>query len=314
MSFRLRRPKNRAGTGVQDIEGMGPPSAVRNRWRGWCHDRWFSGDCTMKTAMKMAFALLALSAGPALAIEPYTPVAVKPGNVVTPDEGLIADARAFLEALKSGNGDAIDAAIADKVTTVDGGLDLTFPRNKQVIGPFETIEDMLAALGLNSAEGLPVAMEPASADADKKIAINAGRQYIVDALTDGKSWGTDPMVKGAVCSSAYRSFDAKALKALVKKTGVSGSSWSYLDQAYDLRKAPDRNAEVAGTLEPNVLYPFDYDTDAPRGWQAVYLPDGTSGFAEFDVALFQKPFGGGVCFAKGKDGHWQMVAQVSTSL
>lgn len=272
------------------------------------------GDRIMKTAINLTIAVLALGVSPVLAIEPFKPLPVKPGTVVTPDESLIADAKAFLAALKSGDGDAIDAAIADKVTTVDGGLDLAFPRDKGVIGPKDTIEDMLEALGLNSAEGLPVAMEPASAEADKKIAINAGRQFIVDALTDGQSWGTDPMVKGATCTYAYRSFDAKALKALVKKTGVAGSSWSYVEKPYELRKTPDLNAEVMGTLEPNTLYPFDYETDAPMGWQAVYLPDGSSGFANFEVAQFQKPYASGVCFQKGKDGHWLMVAQVSTSL
>jgi hypothetical protein len=270
----------------------------------------------MKPAMKLAcaVALLALSAAPALAIEPFTPLAVKPGTVVTPDAGLIADAKAFLEALKSGNGDQIDAAIADRVTTLDGGLDLTYRRNRGVVGPKKSIEELLAELGQNTGGDLPVTLEPADAAADQKIEINAARQYIIDALTDGKSWGTDPELKGMTCSYAYRSFDAKALKALVKKTGVAGSSWSFVDAPYALKKAPDVKAETAGTLEPNRLYPFDYDTDAPIGWQAVYLPDGSSGFAKFDDAKFEKPYASGVCFQIGGNGHWQMVAQVSTSL
>lgn len=272
------------------------------------------GDVELKSAAKIALAFIALGAAPALAIEPFTPVAVKPANVVTPDAGLITDARAFLEALKSGNGDQIDAAIADKVTILDGGLDLTYPRNRGVVGPKPTIEELLAELGQNTGGDLPVTLEPSSAAADQKIEINAARQYIIDALTDGKSWGTDPGLKGLTCSYAYRSFDARALKALVKKTGVAGSSWSYVDAPYTLKKAPDAKAETVGTLEPNLLYPFDYDTDAPIGWQAVYLPDGSSGFAKFDDAKFQKPYASGVCFQKGKDGHWQMVAQVSTSL
>lgn len=268
----------------------------------------------MNLLVNSVVAMLVLGAAPAFAIDPFTPVSVKPGETVTADESLIADARAFLAALKSGDGDAIDLGIADRVTVVDGALDLTFPRRKDVVGPKPSIEDLLAELGQNTGGDLPVTQTPASAEADRKIEMNAERQFIVEALTDGQAWGTDPMVKGAICTYAYRSFDVKALKALVKKTAVSGSSWSYVEKPYELKTTPDAKGEVLGTLEPHVLYPFDYDTDAPLGWQAVYLPDGRSGFANFEAAQFQKPYAGGVCFAKGKDGHWQMVAQVTTSL
>jgi hypothetical protein len=78
-------------------------------------------------------------------------------------------------------------------------------------------------------------------------------------------------------------------------------------------KAADAKAEVAATLQPDLLYVLDYDTDAPKRWMAVHLPEGGSGFVNFDKVDLQKPYAAGICFAKTKAG-WQMIGQASTSL
>lgn len=257
-------------------------------------------------------ALVAL-ASPALAISPYQPIKLDAAKPVTPPAELISDATALLENIKKGDGDAIAKGFAPKVMAIDGALDLTFPRRKTVFGPYKTIEEMLVKLAGYIGGDLPIAADGSTANNDA-VAIRAEREFIVAALTDGQPWGTDPMVKGGICSYGYRGFDAKALKALGKKIGVEGSSFVYVAQPYKVKKAADDKAEGVATLQPDLLYALDYDTDAPIGWQAVYLPDGTSAFAKTDAAKFDKPYVSGICFGKAKDGHWVVVAQSDTSL
>lgn len=137
---------------------------------------------------------------------------------------------------------------------------------------------------------------------------------IVQSLSDDQSWGRDPMIQGAICSYAYRSFDVEGIKKLSDETGVSSSSFVYVEVPTELKAAASYDAPVVGTLETDLLYALDYDTNAPGRWMAIYLPDGSSGFVNFDKVELQKPYAGGVCFEKNSDGHWVMVAQVSTSL
>lgn len=250
-------------------------------------------------------------ATPALAGPAYKPIPLAPANVLTPPADMVNDVSAFLTAVKNGDGDAVALGMAPKVLTIDGALELHLPRRKETEGPFKTVEDMLATLGYSTGGDLP---EPANGGDMTKVRINAEREFIVDALSDDNQWGTDPMVKGAVCTYAYRSFDIKAVTALSKKLDVASSSLVFVHAPYALRKEPNRKAETAGTLEPDFLYALDYDTDAPGRWIAVHLPDGSTGFANFDEVNLDKPYAVGICFAKGKDGHWVMVAQTTTSL
>lgn len=256
--------------------------------------------------------LLALTAAsPALAGSPYTPLKLAPGKTVTPPPELVRDATAFLEALKSGDGDAIAAGMAPKVTTLNGAIELAIPRHKEVVGPFDTIEDMLVRLSGNIGGILP---SDANGVVSPKVAIDGERDYIVQALTDGRPWGTDPMVKGAICTYAYRSYDIEGLKALAARIDTESSSFVFVDKPYELRASPDKSADVVATMQPDLLYGLDYDTDAPIGWIAVHLPEGGSAFANHDEAQFDKPYAAGVCFDQNKDGRWVMVAQSDTSL
>lgn len=258
----------------------------------------------------LSFALLAL-ATPAFAGTPYTPLKLAPAKTVTPPADLLEQATAFLANVKKGDGDAIGLALAPKITTIDGGLELSSPRRKEVLGPYDSTEQMLSSLA-NYIGG--IVQEGATPEENEKLRITAERQYLVEALTDGRPWGLDPMVKGATCTYAVRTYDIKAIAALSKKTGVASSSFVYVDAPYELHKTADDASEVVGTLETDRLYGLDYDTDAPLHWIAVFLPDGSSGFANQDKADFQKPYVAGICFAKSKDGVWRVVAQSSTSL
>ena len=267
----------------------------------------------MRFASAAVFAALAVAA-PAqtgLAGEPYTPAKLKPAETISPPAELLDMARRFLEAVQQGDGDLIDAAIAEKVTAIDGALELTVKRRKEVLGPYDRIEGMLVALA-NYIGG--IYEQPADGGDATPFAIKAEREYIVASLTDGQSWGTDPMLKGAICTYAYRSFDAAAVGSLSEKLKTASSSFFYVDAPAAVLAEPKAGAATVATLGTDRLYGLDYETDAPGRWIAVHLPEGGSGFINFDEVETQKPYAAGICFSKGKDGKWVMSAQVSTSL
>lgn len=266
------------------------------------------GEILRILALSLAIAALCL---PAVAGEPYKPAKLKPAELVAPSEDLIAAARALLAAVEKGDGDAIDAAIAPKVTAIDGALNLDVKRHVEIIGPTKTIESMLVQLA--SFIG-GIYETPADGGDATPYAIEAERRYIVSSLTEEGQWGTDPLLKGAVCTYAYRSFDRNEVKALGEKLKTATSSFFYVNGPSQVLAAPAAKAAVVATLEPDLLYGQDYDTDAPGRWMAVHLPDGGSGFINFDKVEMEKPYAAGICFTKGKDGAWLMSAQVSTSL
>jgi len=262
----------------------------------------------VRLVVAAAFVALAL---PAFAGEPYTPLPLKPAEIVAPSEALIASARTFLAAIQSGDGDAIKAGMASKVTGIDGALELSVKRRSEVFGPYDTVEQMLVPLASYIGGTYEI---PSDGSDLTPYAIKAEREYIRNALTDPGQWGTDPMVKGGVCTYAYRSFDAKAVAALGKKLDVATSSFIYVDKPTPLYSTADKRAGVVLELQPDLLYPLDYDTDAPRFWIAVHLPEGGSGFLSFEDTELSKPYAAGICFTEAKDGKWVMSAQVSTSL
>lgn len=260
----------------------------------------------------LAIATLFLAAtGPAVAIEPYAPLPLRPAELVTPPDDLIADVSAFLAAIKSGDGEGIRAGMAKAVSAVDGGLELKVRRNREVVGPHDSVEDMLSELA--NWIGGDVA-EATDGDELRRARIEAERQYIVSALSDDQQWGRDPMMKDAICTYAYRSYDRAAITALSEATGVSSSSFVYVDKPVELMAKPEKGSGVVGTMQTDLLYAMDYDSPSPGRWIGIYLPDGSSGFVNFDEVELNKPYAAGVCFAQNEQGRWVMVAQASTSL
>ena len=47
---------------------------------------------------------------------------------------------------------------------------------------------------------------------------------------------------------------------------------------------------------------------------AIHLPEGGSGFVNFDDVNLEKPYAAGICFSQDGAGNWLMSGQVSTSL
>jgi hypothetical protein len=265
----------------------------------------------VRSPILIALAALLALAHPASAGQPYTPVPLKPAQTVTPPAELLTAARSFLDAVSRGDGDAIFAGLAPKISSVDGALELGIPRRKETIGPFKTVEAALSELANNIGGTYEM---PAGGVDFTPFATKAEREFIVQSLTDGQPWGLDPLLKGATCTYAYRSFDTKAVTALGKKLDTQTSSFFYLDAKTDVLASPAAGAPVAATLEPDRLYGLDYDTDAPRSWMAVHLPAGGSGFVNFQEVELNKPYATGICFSKAADGRWLMSAQAATNL
>jgi len=256
--------------------------------------------------------LIVLSlAAPALSGPAYEPVKLDPASTVSPPAELVTAAAAFLDIVKKGDVDAMGTAMADSLTLIYGSLEMALPRNKEIAGPFRTSKEKLVALSAyiggdveSDSEGNPIVSNQ----------IEAARQYIEEALTNGLSWGADPMVEGGICSYAYRSYDQDAVKKLADKMDEQSSALFYVDAPVSVLKAADARAGIAATLEPDLLYVEDYKTDTPIYWHAVHLPDGGSGFISFEAGQLEKPYAGGICFAKNGAGAWQMVAQAATGL
>jgi hypothetical protein len=139
-------------------------------------------------SLLLSLAVLAL-ATPALAAGPYTPLKLAPAKTVTPPSDLIEAATAFLKNVQQGDGDAIALGIADKVTSINGALNLDIPRRKETVGPYKTVEEMLMALSGNIGGDLP---SDASGNISQKVQIDGERQFIIESLTDGRPWGLDP--------------------------------------------------------------------------------------------------------------------------
>lgn len=258
--------------------------------------------------LSLAAIALAIPAG---AIEPYAPLPLAPPQVVTPPDDLLADAAALLAAVKASDTEAVGRFLAPRIRVVDGALDLHVRRFTELLGPHETTSAMLSDL----ANYIGGDVEPPPPGGDPlPNRLRSEFRYIEASLEYAGPWGIDPMVEDAICTYAYRSYDVQAIKALSEATGVASSSFVYVDKPYELHLEPNAASGPKATMATDLLYALDYDSPSPGRWIGVYLPDGSSGFASFDAVELQKPYAVGICFAKGEAGHWQIVAQVSTSL
>jgi hypothetical protein len=262
-------------------------------------------------SLLLSLAALSLTCSAAGAIDPYTPLPLQPPQVVTPPADLLAAAATLLAAAKASDVDAAAPFLAPQIRSVDGALELHIKRFTQVVGPHDNPSAMLSDL----ANYIGGDVEPPPPGGDPlPNRLRAEFQYIESALEYADEWGTDPMVDGAICTYAYRSYDRAAITALSEATGVASSSFVYVDAPYELHTEPNAESGPKATMQPDLLYALDYDSPSPGRWIGVYLPDGSSGFASFDAVDLKKPYAVGLCFAKNAAGDWQIVAQISTSL
>ena len=262
----------------------------------------------MRVALSVILAALAV---PALAGEPYSPIPLQPAETVTPPAELIEAATRLLAAANAGDIEAVGTGIAPTVTAVDGALELDIRRHREVIGPAGSTVELLVELARYIGGDYE---RPADGGDATPFAIEAELRYIAAALTDGRPWGTDPMLEGAICSYGYRSFDQQAVRSLASELDVMGSGFVYVDAPHPLRAEPDAGSTTVGTLQPDLLYALDYRTRAPGRWMAIHLPEGGSGFVNFDDVNLEKPYAAGICFSQDGAGNWLMSGQVSTSL
>lgn len=248
-------------------------------------------------------------AAPAEAGGSYVPPVLKPAETVTPEAAMLADLSAFAKALRAGDAAGVAAGLAPVIETVGASLDLAGGRGRDKVGPVKDKTDLLVLLGNHTGGDWDV---PPGADLTTFL-LKMERDFILQSLAEGE-WGRDPMVKGAVCTYAYRDFDPKAVARAAKALGVEGSSFVFVDTAVTLLASPDAKAVKAAELQPDRLYARDYDTETPQGWTAFHLPDGGTGFVADTAVTTQSPNVSGLCFRKGQDGHWVLAAQVSTGL
>lgn len=251
-----------------------------------------------------------LSTAMALGGEPYSPVPLAPGDALTPPPDLVEAASALLQASRDDDRPAIAARLASRLTLVDGALDLGLPRRIEEIGPFETTDLALTALASNIGG---IYEQPFDGSDVTPYAVAAEREFIISAIADGENWGRDPLLKDAICTYTYRSFDRAAVLVQADLLDIQTSSFFYVDAPTEVLVQPRTGAAYAATLQPDFLYGLDYDTDAPGGWIAVHLPEGGSGFIDFHSEVIGKPYASGVCFARDASGSWRMSAQTATN-
>lgn len=257
--------------------------------------------------------LAALSAlacvAPALAGPAYEAPKLTAGQVVTPPAELIETAKALLEAARGGDTEKMAPFFSQSVTVISAGLELDRPRSKDKVTGKPGTDAIIAALGQHTGGDWDL---PPDVDIGLFLA-KMERDFIVNALTDGQSWGSDPLVKGAICTYPTPTYSSKAVKAAASVLGVETSGFFYVRKDAPVYASAEVKGAGIASLTPGLLYATDYDTDSPKGWMTVHLPEGGTGFVPMASLDSDKPYVQGLCFGKTKAG-WQVVAQVSTGL
>jgi hypothetical protein len=242
--------------------------------------------------------------------EPYAPPPLAPAEAVVPPADLIEAASALLGASRSDDRAAIAARLAPRLTLVDGALELGLPRRTEMIGPFTRVDEALVALADNIGG---IYEQPFDGSDVTPFAVAAELDFIISAITDGQPWGRDPLLEDAICTYAYRVFDQEAIAALGERLDIQTSSFFFVEAPTTALLQPRSDATVAARLQPDLLFALDYDTDAPGGWIAVHLPEGGSGFLNFESVVMGKPYASGICFTRDASASWKMSAQTATN-
>jgi hypothetical protein len=266
-------------------------------------------EINVKHIVLATLAMLVGSVAPAFAGAAYEAPKLTAGKVVEAPAELIETAKALLEAARGGDTEKMAPFFAPSVTVISAGLDLDRPRAKDKVTGKPGTDAIISALGQHTGGDWDV---PKDADIGLFLA-KMERDFIVNALTDGNPWGSDPLVKGAICTYPTPSYAAKAVKAAAKALSVETSSFFFVNKDVPTYAAADAKGAATATLSPGLLHAMDYDTQSPKGWLTVHLPAGGTGFVVTKGLDSDKPYMQGLCFGKTKTG-WQVVAQTSTGV
>jgi hypothetical protein len=253
------------------------------------------------------FVALAALVSPALAGAPYAPPNLKLAKPLEPPADLRADATALLKAVQAEDFEAVGRWIAPKVTVVSGALEMGLPRTVETIGGWKDGRSALAELGYHTGGDwdAPPDVDLASFVASFEL------DFIEGSLTDGRPWGTDPLIEGAICTYGFNDYSSAEVQKVADQLNIASSSFVMVTEGAAAFDKP--GGKKVSTLSADRLYAMDYDTPSPQDWMAIHLPQGGVGFTAVPEQGLEKPYGTGLCFKKTAKG-WQMMAQVSTGL
>lgn len=239
-------------------------------------------------------------AGHAEEARAYRPLPAKVGAAVAPAADLLKAAQDLHAAAAAEDAPAISALLADTVTLVISGLTPDMRRNAETAGPWPDAGAALDAIGAAVMEGdLPPGRS------DPMAARRAAFELMADA-TAAPEWGRDPLVADAACT--YRG--ARWSAAAGAKIG-HGMRGLYVLAATPVHAGAPA-APVTGKLEPGRIYLQAHMRGLPDGWRGVRLPTGRVGAVrEGDI---RDPAVCGLCFRRGADGRWRVVAVAAALL
>lgn len=258
---------------------------------------------------KAAAAKPGAAKAPAKPAAPVGPLGVVIGAAVTPPAALLDTANRLRAAALAKDPIGVVDLVADEVTIVTAGLDLTAGRKVQIASAMGGAEVVVRLLAENAPDGADLPPDATASERERLLRLRA-YGFLADAL-DEPEWGRDPLVgASAVCTYRGAQWKADAVKAQTKGTPAAAV---VVAKPTPARAAPDAKAKVVETLTPGRLWllaPIPSDTrDAPVGWIAVKTSKGA--VAHVAQASASTPNRVGVCFLPTAEGSW-LLSAVST--
>lgn len=225
----------------------------------------------------------------------YRPLPARVGAVVSPPADLRKAAQDLHAAAIAEDAPAVFALLARRMTLVTSGLTPGARRHQAKAGPWSDAEAGLDAIGAAVMEG----DLPPGGRTDPMAARRAAFALMA-AATATPEWGRDPLVGDAACT--YRGVRWSAAAGAKIDDGAGG--------LHVLAAAPvhadARTAAVMGKLKPGRIYLQAGMDGLPEGWRGVRLPSGrVAAVRESDI---RDPAASGLCFRRGADGRWRVIA------
>lgn len=226
----------------------------------------------------------------------YDPLPATVGAAVQPPADLLKAARALHAAATAEDAPAVFALLGEKVTRITSGLTVGVRRRVETAGPWPGAAAALDAIGGAVMEG----DVPPGGHRDPLAARRAAFAFMAEA-TAAPEWARDPLVADAACT--YRGVRWSADAGAKIDAGTGGL---HVPAATPVHAAGARGAPVIGTLKPGRIYLQAHMDGLPDGWRGVRLGSGRVGAVrEGDV---RNPAASGLCFRRGADGRWRVVA------